>query len=275
MASKDLSDKVNYLEKERANLLDELNMLRQTPSGSVSYIFLNIGIIFILLSLVHTDHILASIGIALTFFGGFFLYIKPYQFVRKDVFDASFVESIENINSLLRAEKYLEKPRYASSGSLEGVDEVNLFFYKSNDDISGDINDVFSSTHENQLKIMPAGRRLSKLIRNELNKSLLGINLEYLVNNLENVIVESMGLTKSFSMEVKDDKIIVKLENTIFDYFYNTGENYLNGIYEVEPLTSSLACIFSITSQKSIYIDKIEWNSDNNVESVIFIMVRN
>jgi len=252
MTDQDFPDRAQNLDKERAALTEELSTLKQAPSGGASYIFLNIGIIFILLSLVHTDYILASVGVTLTFFGGFFLFIKPYQFIRKDIFD---------------------KPHYTSSGTLKGIEEVNLFFQKNiNLDTTDDFQDV-SSERNNRLNITPSGVKLSKLIEKELNKSFLAIDLNYLVENLESVIVEKLEFVKSFSMNVETNNIYMKLEKTVFDNFFSNTENISDGIYEVDPLTSALACILAITSQKTVYIDKIEWNPVNKIESIIYTLV--
>jgi len=273
MTDQDFPDRAQNLDKERAALTEELSTLKQAPSGGASYIFLNIGIIFILLSLVHTDYILASVGVTLTFFGGFFLFIKPYQFIRKDIFDASFLESIENLNAILKSENYLEKPHYTSSGTLKDIEEVNLFFQKNiNLDTTDDFQDV-SSERNNRLNITPSGVKLSKLIEKELNKSFLAIDLNYLVENLESVIVEKLEFVKSFSMNVETNNIYMKLEKTVFDNFFSNTENISDGIYEVDPLTSALACILAITSQKTVYIDKIEWNPVNKIESIIYTLV--
>jgi hypothetical protein len=151
----------------------------------------------------------------------------------------------------------MNKLRYVSPKTLS--DSKNVVLYIENAEPS--------SPQESQ---RPMGLELSRLLEKELGANILLFNIENLSQSLGKGIVDNLEMAKSFTMEILDQTIKVIITGNIFQTFINESTQDKDNVFVVDPLTSSIACIITIVSGKSILIETYDWSLDNDILTIIF-----
>jgi hypothetical protein len=181
--------KLVQLEKQKQELQKELRKLKRKPEGKIGYLLLALGLLLIALAIYYTHNVSAFIGIALTFWGVLLLYIRPTKFIRKEILDATTIESIKNTHKLLEELGYRGNPTYISPRTLTGLRTAVICVTRteksplpSDEELSREETIL---ANQDAIKITPPGLGLSHLLENELKTNFSTVNLEYLQNNLE------------------------------------------------------------------------------------------
>jgi hypothetical protein len=84
-------NKINQLKKENDELQKELINLKKKPGRKIGYSLFAFGILFIIISIYISNYIFAFLGIALIFWGALLQFIRPTNFIRKELLESSFI----------------------------------------------------------------------------------------------------------------------------------------------------------------------------------------
>jgi hypothetical protein len=252
----------------------ELRKLKRKPEGRIGYLLLLLGLILIALAVVYSHNVSAFIGIALTFWGALLIYIRPTQFIRKDILDSTIIEQLKYINKLLDELNYTGTPTYISPGTLSGLRTATIYITESapsttptDEELSNE--DIFLQNPQ-IIKITPPGLGLSRLLEDELKTNFSTVNLEYLQNNIEKAIVEGLEIAEAFEMEVSEPTVQVKLKNTIFDTIIKELNETENQRLIGDPLSSAIACVLARSTRRPITIEKIEKQPKQKTTQITF-----
>jgi len=274
MDGEDLMDRLEQLERQKMELQTELRKLRRKPEGKIGYLLLLLGLTLITLAVVYSHNVSAFIGIALTFWGALLLYIRPTQFIRKDILDSTIIEQLKYINKLLDELNYTGTPTYISPGTLSGLRTATIYITESapsttptDEELSNE--DIFLQNPQ-IIKITPPGLGLSRLLEDELKTNFSTVNLEYLQNNIEKAIVEGLEIAEAFEMEVSEPTVQVKLKNTIFDTIIKELNETENQRLIGDPLSSAIACVLARSTRCPITIEKIEKQPKQKTTQITF-----
>lgn len=262
------------LEKTIITLQEELTRFKSKPEGKIAYVFLAIGIIFLGLSYVHNHSILAYIGIALTLWGAILLYVKPINFVRTDILDSSIINLYENIERILEQLQYSGTPFYISPGTLNSIHKVILYLPKRDSNIFPSDTELTDQNIVMQdplaIKLLPSGLQLFLTMEKELGIFFSSVNMDYLRNNLGEVVVKKLMLAESLELEVKNEIVEVTIVESIFDKILIQSLS-LNQIQIIrDPLTSAIACIISSISRYPVTIKSVTRDDDLPVVKIIY-----
>lgn len=277
MTNEKPNEKILNLETEIKNLQEEIWRLKRKPEGEISYILLAAGIILIALSLLHSNSIAAYIGIALIFWGALLLYAKPIKFMKKDLLEPSIINLMENIENVIKEMNYQGTPIYISPVTISTVRNVFLLIPKhdqlelpSNENIFQ--NNLLYNNAE-IIKLIPPGFDLSKLYEKELNTNFSINNLKYLENNLEKLFIDGLEIMKSIKMENKEPIITIILTDTIFDDIIdNIIKNKILS-YIGEPLSSSIACMIALITNRRVKIQNITQDKLSKVTKITYEII--
>jgi len=272
MINDDSSTQKRDLEINNLQLQDELRKLKEKPRGEISYLFLMIGIIFFGFSIVHNHTLLALTGVALTFWGALLLYVKPIDFIRKDIINVSINGYIENIQKLVNVLDYKGIPKYLSTGTLSSLQQVFLYYPKSESDFlpSDEVLSQNKFYYENPtaIKMVPSGYDLYLLIEKELGVNFSSVNLNYLKNNLKKVIVEGLEMAKTFEMDLEDNQVSIYFSESLFDEIIINNLKMEYNFPLRDPLTSAFACIISSTTRNPTTIISLKISADKKTEII-------
>ncbi len=276
MSAEDLEERLRILEYENSELRKELDRLGGRPSGAIAYVLLAVGLSLLILSIIHSVQIAAIIGIAITFWGSLFLFIRPSRFVRREVFNSIIRGGSDNVYQLLEEIEYTGRPRYISPGTLRDIKRVILFISKEREvktlpvDISME-NGIYTKNPEG-VKFSPIGLELLLLLEKSLSTNFALVDFRYLENHLGKAIVDELEIARSFEMDVEENIVNVRVSGNVFEVlFEDYGKDNVH-LYKVDPLTSALACVMAIVSRKAIIIDLCEWDSESGVLTTSYIM---
>jgi len=269
MVSTLTEEKLNILEFEKKQLEEELWQYKNRPEREIAYILLIIGLILSILSIIHQDSISAFIGIATTFWGTLLLYAKKTIYMKKEIFDNSILNLLENLESTLKIINFNGQPYYKVLGTLAAYEDIKIILPISDTTpmptIEQLLEDRILYDEPRIIKLTPPGINLSKKIEQELNINFSLYDIEYLVDNLEKIFIESLEISQFFTMKYKDCYVYVSMKDTIFDSLieYVNNQEYIKNIGD--PLISSIACILALTTNKIIKLISIN-NKNKEVD---------
>jgi hypothetical protein len=262
MEKENLLKKINQLEKDKAEIVEELQRLKKKSKGKIGYFLLSLGIILLALATYYAHNVAAFIGIALTFWGALLLYIRPTRFIRKEILDSTITESSETYTKLIEELGYEGTPQHISPSTLWGLRNVVLYIPRldqtpkpTDEQLSAGVAII---GNPEAIKLTPPGLGLSRLIENELKTNFSTVNLEYLQYNLEKVLVEDLEIAEAFLMEISEPIVHVETKATIFDQGVQ-GQNEEEGKRRIsDPLNSAIACILARSTRKPVVIENVQ-----------------
>ena len=264
--------KIKELEKQVESLKSELWKVKRMSSGTISYILLFLSGIMLAIAVVLSNYISSLIGVALLFWGTILLYIRPTQYIKKEILGASSVEPIKQMFELTSRFGFNGRPFYISQRTSKGVHDVDLVVPKNQSiefmneaDLSSD-----STSNSNFLLIAPPGKGLFELIERELKTNISSKDLDYIANKLEKVLVDGLEIAESVSIDFMENFVGVEIKGTIFCKINEDLSTRENGHPLEDPLTSALACIFALVTQKTVSIEKMENDPRTKTIKVVY-----
>lgn len=262
--------KVQQLESEKEALRLELWKYKRKPLGKVAYVLLLFGIIALISSIVYSSSILAFIGIALTFWGALFLFIKPVTYMKASLLDSTAISSLTTIDHIISELNYKGKSIYLPPRYLKELKGGKVFIPSKEDIVIPPIEEVAEEKvflkNPKGICLTPPGLGLVNLFENELGTDFTRADLNYLQNNLPKLLIEGLEIAEDFEMNVESNIVHVKLTESVFKDFCNEVRKLSNVCSSFGcPLCSSLACAFTRTTGKPVIIEKSSFSRDGNV----------
>jgi hypothetical protein len=277
MNNSDLISNIEQLQKDKNNLMMELNKLKRKPQRTIIYFLLFLGFFFIIVSILYSHNLSAFTGIALTFWGALLFYIRPTSFVRKVIIDSICLDNLQNIQQILHELDYKGTPRYLTQGTLEGLQRAVVYISKSQNffELKDEhlLDEKMIITNPEAIKITPPGLGLSELFEEELRTNFSMVDLSYLKHHLNKVIVDGLEIAKSFEMTCFESNVHIEVKETIFD-------NIIRGLIREDmkiqigdPLNSAIACVITRSTKRSVIIEKIEIDSKEKITKTDFKLI--
>ncbi|MFC1802862.1 hypothetical protein ACFL0D_02725 [Thermoproteota archaeon] len=232
------------LEKSNQELAKELISLRSKPHGKWAFLILTIGSIMFALSIDYSQTLPAFLSLALIFWGLLFLYIKPVDFVRKELLLSVLQETNEFYAKILDSSNYEGKPYFFSPITISDFSNV---YYTIPREKNQQIKDGIATG--DSLKITPYGLELSNLIEKESKINFSTIGLERLFILLKKALEEDLELVKKIESKIDENNIEVTITDSILK-INNAENNSKNQDY----LSNSIACSIAKTIHKPVII---------------------
>jgi hypothetical protein len=263
---KDTEEKQAELEKKNKRLQEEVWRLKRKPEGRIGYLLLAIGFLLVGLAIYYSHNVSAFLGMALTFWGALLLYVRPTQFIKKEILDHSVTEPAQNITRLLTELEYEGDPIYISPGTLWGMNNTVLWIPK-NRETPAPTDEQLSNqqtiiSEPDGLVFIPPGMSLSRLIEETLNTNFSTTDLDYLAFNLERALVEGLEMAESFTMETDNPMIRVEIKGSIFNDLIRESISDERNHKIGDTLNSAIASILARTTRKPVTIESIEINKE-------------
>jgi hypothetical protein len=248
----------NYLkelQERNEALMNDLYNIKSKPKGKVGYVFLLTGIILFAFSIDYSSSLLAILSLATLLWGGLFLYIRPSNFTRTDIFLSNLNDSYALYNQILNDIKHEGKIHYASRKSLSEINDVYIFIPKNRDKFLfyEDIN--WDGSTDNYIQIYPIGLGLAKLIEEEARINLAITDIKKLSRILEKVLIMDLEIVKQFEMVHDDSKINIKL--SLYDK-YNDLNKIVSKKYDLNYIISAIACSLAMALNQPLVIEKVD-----------------
>ena len=250
---------------------------RRLPTRLAGYVVTFVGAAVLVGSMVFFSSVWAMIGLALTFWGVFFFFLKPTSLVKADLLDSASYSLLENVYRLVSEFGLKGKGVYLPTRYLEDLSS-GLVFIPAKDEVYvptvdevGEARDRVFLKNPRGVCLVPSGVALANLFERELGTSFAKVDLEYLMRNLPKVFVEALEIAEDFDMGVEAGRVHVRIEGSIYRDLCDEVRR-LSRVCEIFgcPLCSSIACALARASGKPVVMDGNELSRDGNVMDVYY-----
>ena len=259
--------KIQQLESEKEALRLELRKYKHKPSGKIGYALLLFGTIALISSILYSSSILAFIGIALTFWGALFLFIKPVTYIKASLLDSTAISSLTTIDHIISELNYKGKSIHLPPRYLKEIKGGKVFIPSKKQPIIPPIEEVAEEKvflkNPKGICLTPPGLGLANLYENELGTDFTRADLNYLQNNLPKLLIEDLELAEDFELNKEDDMIQVKITGSIYKDLCKEAGKLPNICGSIGcPLCSSIAIALTRATGKPVIIEKTEVPKD-------------
>jgi hypothetical protein len=176
-------------------------------------------------SIIYSSSIIALIGLGLLFWGVTFSYIGNGAYVKKILLDTTASSELEILNHMLQKLEFVGNPVYLPPQYFRKKDVYKAYIPKNKllglpvpNHTFEQEPDLLVDFMENPTAVLvrPPGAELAQLFEKTLKKDFGDVNLQYLQRNLPELLNEELEITQSFSMEIENERIRVRIEDSIY-----------------------------------------------------------
>ncbi len=123
-----LLEKIRQLETDNKALRQNLWKYKRKPSGAIGYLLLIAGFSALVWSQMYASQVPAFIGIALIFWGGLFLFIRPSQYMKTGLLSPTALPALTAISGMIEALNYKGKAYFCLLNTLENPEARSYLF---------------------------------------------------------------------------------------------------------------------------------------------------
>jgi hypothetical protein len=179
-----------------------------------------LGTISLVASISYNSSTLAFIGLGLVFWGATLLYVKPEEYTRKTLLEATLSPSLITLNQMIQELGYKGDATYLPPKYFTDPETTKIYMPKQKSTILPTPEQI--QPYEDQplartaqgLLLTPPGFELSKLLEKSLGKSFIKTDLESLQQNLPKIFIEDLEIAENLELQVESDTSKLKKGNT-------------------------------------------------------------
>jgi len=266
------------------------NPRKNRPAKAASGAMLTLGAVALLAAYYYTSPTLAFIGLGLAFWGAILLYVRPGEYSRKTVLDASILPSLETLDQTLQELQFQGKASYLPPKYFENPNNTKIYLAKQKEESLPTPEQT--QKYENKLflknpqgiLLTPPGIELTELFEKTLGTSFTKVDLEYLKQNLPKLFIEDLEIAENLEIETVNGNvepsmtdsssqfqaesgiIRVRITNSIYNEICKEASR-LQQVYNKIgcPLISAIACAVTRATGKPITIEKVQTSEDNKI----------
>ena len=255
----------------------------------LSSTLIGIGSISLLISIIYASSILAFIGLGLVFWGAILIYIKPEEYTKKVLLDATIFSSLENLNKIITELGYKGNAIYLPPKYFRGAEKNKLYIAKQQKEELPDPELIFNQENQFFIKnpegilITPPGAQLTKIFEKRLKSSFTQADLKHFKQNLPKLFIEDLEIAEKLEIEIKPSKtshenkgipygkIHLKLINSILKDTYKENQKLPHTFNTIGcPIFSAIACALTQVTGKPLTIEKIQSYENGKIIEVIY-----
>jgi hypothetical protein len=247
-----------------------------TNQQIASYVLLTLGLVSLLASLFFNLETLALIGLGLTFWGAFFVYVTPTKYVKLDFLIASATASLSNIERILTSEKTDSKGVYLPPKYLKDYQSSLVFIPPVSDSSLPKFeralldSGTLYSKDPTGILLTPPGSDLCKLFEKELKKFFTDTDFHEVQEDLPRLL-EKLRIAKSTTIQQTANIVTVEVKHHIFEDLCKEAIKLRRTHESIGCLLpSTIACVLAKATGKPVIIEKEEQSPDNEGTKITF-----
>jgi len=247
---------------------EKITTQKTNLTKAITWTFLGIGAISLILSVIYPSSILAFIGLGLVFWGAILAYIQPEQYTKKVILDSTVIPSLETLNKIIKELNYRGEAINLPPKYLKDPEASKIYISKQKNEklpkpetTLKNENQLFIENPQGML-LTPPGAQLSKLFEKRLDTKFAQTNLEYIMRNIPKLIIYDLELAENIEIETENNKIKTKITNSAFKENNNPSQkNPSIGC----PLSSAIACALTKATGNPVTIEKIQASEEGSI----------
>jgi hypothetical protein len=257
--------------------------VRIVPAKLLDTTLTAVGTIALAFSIVYSSSILALIGLGLLFWGVTFTYISNDAYVKKILLDTTALSEIEMLNHLLSKLEYASNPIYLPPQYLGYSDTYKAYIPKfetitipKREEFSSQKPDSLIDIIENPpgVLITPPGAELARLAEKTLKTDFNKADLQYLQQNLPDLLIDELEFTQYFNMEIENEKILVMVEGSVYRRSNKKSDQPSISSLFGSPLSSAIACILSKVTGKPVMKIGTETDFEDKPVTIEYVLLQ-
>lgn len=244
-------------------------------SRLLSAIMFSTGILNIILSIVFNLSSLAFIGLGLLFFGLILGYIRTESYIKKVLLDTTIFSQMATSNELVQELGCNGYAIYLPPKYFQNPDTQKVYLSKQKDTVlptPEQIQNVsFFAKDSDGILLTPVGAELTRLFERILERNLIGVDLQYLQENLPKVLVE-LEVARSVSIRNADNSVLVIMEDCRFATLIEQS-TFNDFSLNNSPLGSAIACALAKATGKPLIILAEKINTNGRDATIEFYLI--
>jgi O-antigen/teichoic acid export membrane protein len=244
-------------------------VIRINQTKLTSSILVAAGATALILSINYASSVLAFVGLGLVFWGIIFIYIRPEEYSKRALLDATVSPLLTTLDQIMKETNYEGKavflpPRYFSDpeASKAYISKQKNAKLPAPEQIQQQETNLIIDNPQGVL-LTPPGAELTKLFETTLETSFTRIDLQYLKQNMPKLFIEDLEIAQNFEIETENDKVRVKIENSAYQNLTKEAMNL--PLYKDLgcPISSAIACALAKATGRPITIESQKASQDN------------
>jgi len=178
-----------------------------------------LGTISLVASIGYNSSILAFIGLGLVFWGAILLYVKPEEYTRKTLLEATLSPSLITLNQMIQEFGYKGDATYLPPKYFANPETTKICISKykygslPTPEQTQPYEDQPVARTKQGLLLTPPGIQLSRLLEKSLGKSFIQTDLESLQQDLPELFVEKLEIAENLELQAENDTSKTKKGN--------------------------------------------------------------
>jgi hypothetical protein len=243
--------------------------VKNIPAKLTYSTLITTGIIALFASIISTSSILAFIGLGLLFWGIILTYVRTEEYTKKILLDTTTSSQQATLNHIMQELQYKGDAIYLPPKYFTNPETNKAYIpEQKNAHLPGpehiqEHEQDFLIEKPDGILFTPPGAELSKLFEKTLKTSFARVDLRYLQQNLPKLFIEDLEIAQDFEMETENNKILVKIKNSVYSTTDMTTEQGLSAYSTLgSPLSSAIACTLAKATGKPIIIETQQTSED-------------
>jgi hypothetical protein len=257
-----------------------------------------LGAIFLAASIVYDSSVITFIGLGLVFWGAILLYIRPEEYTRKTLLEATLSPPLTTLNQMIQEFGYEGDATYLPPRYFADPETTKLYISKIKD--ASLPTPGQTQLFENQpigraaqgLLIAPVGIQLSNLLEKSFGTSFIMTDLKKLQQNLPRLFIEGLEIAEDLEIEMQNDMaekkgddqasftqkkntmIHARITKPIYGNIFKEAENSAQSSTPRDcPIRSAIAIAITKATGKPVRITDTKNSEDGNtIEATYEIM---
>lgn len=253
------------------------------PARVASSILVATGVLALVVSVIYVLSIFAFIGLGLLFWGIIFGFISTKEYVKKVLLEAIVPSQIATLNEIVQTMKcegtaiYLPPKYFRNPGTNKVyIPKPKGVMLPKPEHTQDQDAQSFIDLIENPPAVLltPPGAELAKLFEKTLGTDFTRADLKYLRQNLPKLLIEDLEITQNFDLEIENNRVRVKIENSLFD-IPQIESDKPSGVYSPfgSPLSGAIACVIAKTTGKPVIIEKQQLSENGRRLTIDYLML--
>jgi hypothetical protein len=238
---------------------------KSNTSLQIAALFLAIGVLLLVYSMLYGLQIAAFIGLGLTFWGAIFTLTRNGKYVESSLLDSTAKSAYSTIDRMINDLKFNGQgyyiPAYPQDVNipeyLKNLKEPVVFISESFDgkpSVEELATGKFLSAKTHGMFITSPGSGLMAQMEKQLQLDFSKTNIQELTSILPRCLTEQFNLAKSADMTVLENGVSFKATGILYESLYRP-ETTLKSVSMLGcPVVSAVACALAKTSGKTVVI---------------------
>jgi len=245
---------------------------KATPSPSilVGAVFLVLGIISSLFSVLYQQQVTALVGLGLLFWGVLFLLIGPAKQIESDFLSGTALSLYSTLDRIIREFEITGRafyiPPYIKGAylpeHLQGLKDPVVFISSRETKIALSNEEIakgsFLSQDQKGIFIAPPGKGLLAQIERKSRIDFTGMQLKELCDVVPRLLLNNFGLTREIEMSLLENGVTMEIKGSAYRNLYNTENDFRSIQLLGCPLVSAVACAIAQGSNRIVTITKMD-----------------